>query len=146
MIWSEIFIFLRNKKILVESAPITYENLGQLLKRNHYVYDLTVERNVKYDFYKEFVGKMNILERLLQEINPYYLAEADLYVADGKIIRELNELIYLVKKNFDSRYHRLLEKIKSPFGFWDKYGLEHQTIDDLDFSTTQDFHKHMENS
>lgn len=82
---------------------------------------------------------MNHLERLLKEVNQYYIGEADLYMINGLIPCELNELIYFIKKNFDNKYHRLLEKIKSPYGYWDHYAFKNDNIQTMDFDRTQDF-------
>ena len=123
----------------LETAPIKYSNLSQLLKNNHYVYDLTIEKNVKYEYYKEFVQKMNNLKELLEDLNKLYLCEADLYLSDGEIVSELNELLFFIKKNFDNRYHRLLEGIRSPFGYWDKYDFKYPTLESMDFDSTKNF-------
>ena len=123
----------------VETAPIKHSNLSQLIKNNHYVYDLTIEKNVKYEYYKEFVQKMNELKILLDDLSKLYLSEADMYYSNGEIISELNELLFFVKKNFDNRYHRLLEGIKSPFGYWDKYEFKYPSIESMDFDVTKNF-------
>lgn len=83
---------------------------------------------------------MNRLEQLLKEVSELYIGEADLYMVDGLIPRELNELIYYVKKHYDNKYHRLLEKIKSPFGYWDRYSMIYDSFDNLNFDDTDNFH------
>lgn len=110
------------------------------MKRDHYIYDLTVEKNVKYDFYKNFVKKMNKLENLLKEMNQYYVGESDLYLFKNLIPCELNELIYFLKKNFDNKYYRLLEKVKSPFGYWDKFTFKYNNLNEMNFNKQKDFH------
>ena len=83
---------------------------------------------------------MNKLERLLKEISEYYLAEADLYLIENYIPCELNELIYFIKKKFDNKYYRLLEKIKSPFGYWDHYEFKNENLAAMTFNTDFEFH------
>lgn len=123
----------------LETAPIKFENVDKLLKNEHYIYDLTTERNVKYEFYKEFVKKMDNLKNLLTELSKYYFAEADLYMYEDNIIVELNELIYFIKSNFDNKYYRLFETIKSPFGYWDNFKFKYNDINNMNFDSTKKF-------
>ncbi len=122
---------LKLYEVDLETAPIKYENIGQLLKHGHFVYDLTIERNVEYEYYKEYIQQMKKLEMFLNELNEYYLPQHDFYGVDGEIICELNELIYFVKSKFNNKYYRLFENIKSPFGYWDHYDFKHSSIDDI---------------
>lgn len=123
----------------LESAPIKFENLDQLLKRNHYVYDLSVEKNIEYNFYKLYVGAMNKLKTLLDYFNTYYIAEKDLYCIHNNIYSETNELLYYIKKEFNNKYTRLFENIKSPLGYWDRYSpFLYESLDSID--KFYDFH------
>lgn len=124
----------------LETAPIRYEQIEELHKLNHYVYDLVVERNVEYKFYKKYVKAMNQLSELLKFFNNFYIRERDLYAADLKIPRELNELIYYIKKRFDNKYKRLMENTFAPFGYWDHYSpFKYKSIDDMKFNISKEF-------
>lgn len=116
----------------LESAPIQFDELDQLIKRNHYVYDLSVENNIEYAFYKKYVEAMNRLRELLVFFNQYYIAEKDLYCIHNNIFCETNELIYYIKKEFNNKYIRLFETIKSPLGYWDRYcPFIYNSLDDI---------------
>lgn len=123
----------------LETAPIRYQNLNQLIKQKHFVYDLSIEKNVEYEFYKDYVSKINKLETLLTEFNQFYIAERDLYSVNGQIIIELNELLYFLKTNFDNKFYRLFENVKSPFGYWDRYKFKFNSVDDMKFDETKIF-------
>lgn len=100
----------------LEYAPI--ENCQQLNILNHYVYDLTLEKNITLDQYKEKLSKLELLEKTLSEINNYYLKNWDAYVLDYQYVPvALNELIYILKKNYSEKYKRIIEKYKLPYGF-----------------------------
>ena len=102
-----------------------------MLKHEHFVYDLTIERNVEYEYYKDYIQQMKKLELILNELDKYYLPQHDFYGIDGEVICELNELLYFVKSKFNNKYYRLFEKTKSPFGYWDHYEFKHSSIDDI---------------
>ncbi len=115
----------------VETAPIKFSNVSQLLKNNHFVYDLTIERNVEYTYYKEYIQQMKKLELLLDSLKPYYLHQHDFYGTDGLAICALNELMYFVKAKFNSKYYRLFEKAMSPYGYWDHYKFKYGSIEEI---------------
>lgn len=123
----------------LETAPIRIESLGQLNLRYHYVYDLSIEKNFEYTYYKEYVKAMNKLKELLKYFNKFYSPINDLYLVNDKIYCELNELIYLIKKNFNNKYVRLFEEVKSPFGYWDKhlYGVKLKDLNEQDLSSDE---------
>ena len=124
----------------LETAPIRYEQLLELNKLKHFVYDLVVEKNVEYVFYKKHVEAMTKLNELLNYFNKFYIKERDLYAAELKIPRETNELIFYIKKNFDDKYRRLFELNKSPFGFWDHYfPFKYKNIEEMKFNKTKEF-------
>ena len=118
-------------EIDLETAPIKYSNVSQLLKSNHFVYDLTIERNVEYTYYKEYIQQMKKLEDLLNELMTYYLHQNDLYGADGKVVCEVNEIMYFIKSKFNNKYYRLFEKVMSPYGYWDHYTFKYDSIEDI---------------
>lgn len=122
---------LKFYEVDLETAPIKFANLSQLLKNDHYVYDLTIERNVEYSRYKEYIQQMKSLESMLDEVATYYLPQHDFYGVGGEAICELNELMYFVKGKFNNKYYRLFEKVKSPYGYWDHYSFKHENIKDL---------------
>lgn len=134
----------------LESAPIKYSNVPQLLKNNHFVYDLTIERNVEYTYYKEYIQQMKKLEELVDQLKPYYLHQHDFYGADGMAVREVNELMFFVKSKFNNKYYRLFENVRSPYGYWDHYDFKHDSIESviktaagrkfnlIDYSTNQE--------
>ena len=115
----------------LETAPIKYSNVPQLLKNNHFVYDLTIERNVEYSYYKEYIQQMKSLEVILEELKKFYLHQHDFYGADGCAVCEVNELMHFVKARFNNKYFRLFEKVMSPYGYWDHYGFKYENIEDL---------------
>ena len=122
---------LKFYEVDLETAPIKYENVNQLLIHDHFVYDLTIERNVEYEYYKEYIQQMKKLELTLNEIDKYYLPQHDFYGVDGELNCELNELLYFIKSKFNNKYYRLFEKIKSPFGYWDHYDFKYTSINDI---------------
>lgn len=115
----------------LETAPIKFSNVSKLLKHEHYVYDLTIERNVEYTYYKEYIQQMKKLEELLNELKPYYLHQHDFYGADGSAVCEVNELMYYVKAKFNNKYYRLFENVRSPYGYWDHYDFKYESIEDI---------------
>ena len=115
----------------LETAPIKYSNVPQLLKHNHFVYDLTIERNVEYTYYKEYIQQMKKLEELLEELKPYYLHQHDFYGADGSAVCEVNELMYFVKAKFNNKYYRLFENVRSPYGYWDHYDFKYDSVESI---------------
>lgn len=124
----------------LETAPVRYDQLDNLQKKDHFVYDLTIEKNVEYIFYKKYVDAMNKLSDLLLFFNKYYISETDVYTVDNKIIQELNELLFFIKKIFDKKYNRLFEKIKSPFGYWDRIQqFKYSGIEEMNFNKSKEF-------
>lgn len=124
----------------LETAPIRYENLDFLNKKNHYVYDLSIEKNIEYSFYQKYVEAMNRLKKLLTFFNNFYIAERDLYCIDNNIYKELNELIFYIKKEFDNKYVRLFETIKSPLGYWDRYSpFKYKSINEMNFTFLNEY-------
>lgn len=122
---------LKFYEVDLETAPIKFDNLSQLLKNKHYVYDLAIERNVEYSIYKEYIQQMKSLETVLEEVNQYYLPQHDFYGIGGEVVCEMNELMYFVKGKFNNKYYRLFEKVRSPYGYWDHYEFKHESIGDL---------------
>lgn len=122
----------------LETAPLRYEKLGNLQKRNHYIYDLTQERNMEYKEYKEFVSKITNLKNILKTFHTFYSYAMDLYLCENKIPAITNELIYLIKRDYNNKYNRLFEDIFSPFGYWDKYGMKFKSIEDIKINNIVD--------
>lgn len=123
----------------LESAPIKFDNLGKLLKNDHFVYDLTIEKNVEYKYYKSYFEKIRKLEKLLNTLNDFYDPLKDMYIFNNIIIVELNELLFHIKKKFDNKYYRLFERIKAPYGYWDHYSFKYPTLHDMNFNETSTF-------
>lgn len=124
----------------LETAPIKYDNLEKLYKQNHYVYDLTVEKNIEYKFYQKYVEAMGHLNELLKYFKKYYSSNNDYYIINGKIFQETNELIYFIKKEFDNKYYRLFEEIYSPFGYWDRFlPFKYKSTEEMVFNTNKEF-------
>ena len=115
----------------LESAPIKYENLDKLLVNNHYVYDLTLERNIEYQKYQEYIKKLNRIKDLLNYFKGFYVSSLDLYQINCKTYMETNELIFYIKKEFDNKYHRLFEDIYAPWGYYDKYPMKYNGIEEI---------------
>lgn len=124
----------------LETAPIKYENLDKLIKNDHFVYDLTIEKNIQYDFYKQYVQVLEDLEKQINKFTKYFDALKDMYIIENFIIRELNELMYFFKKKFDNKFYRLFETVRSPFGYWDHYSFMYKNINDMTFNHNQNFH------
>lgn len=124
----------------LETAPITYENLDSLMKNDHFIYDLSIEKNIEYTKYKKYVKIIQKLNNLLEIFNQFYLSEKDLYIKDNYILCDLNELIYFIKQKFANKYKRLFENIKSPFGYWDHFKFNYNSIEEMQFNKTKNFY------
>jgi len=101
----------------LEYAPI--ESTNDLNILHHYVYDLSQEKHITLEQYKE---KMNLLEKfdivLTQIIDSYYTKYQDLYIISNTYIPiALNDLLFKIKKDYSYKFNRLIEKCKSPYGF-----------------------------
>lgn len=119
----------------LETAPIKFNQMDELLKNKHFVYDLSQERNMLYEEYKLFVTNMQLLKDLLSKFNEFYVYEKDLYMADNKIPCETNELLFFVRKKFSNKYERLFEGIKNSLGYWDIFNFKNESIETI--NTTQ---------
>ncbi len=120
----------------LNTAPIKYDSLGSLPIGNHYVYDLSLEKNILYPEYKEHINNLNIQKEAIEKFIPFYSCLWDLYHAGGHVPAITNELIYFFKKNYNTKYNRLYENIYAPYGYWDKFGaLKFNDISEVNFDT-----------
>lgn len=99
----------------LEYAPIESTNKLNIL--NHYVYDLSLEKNILLEDYTNKIKKLEEVDNLLKQINQYYSKYLDLYIIDNLIPIATNELIYLLKQNYKDKFKRLLDHYKTPYGF-----------------------------
>jgi hypothetical protein len=100
----------------IEYAPI--ETTQSLKILNHYIYDLSDEKNILLTEYKQKIMILQKIDEILKKINKYYSKQLDLYLLDFKYIPiSLNDLIYLLKTKFSSKFKRLIEAYKTPYGF-----------------------------
>jgi len=104
----------------VEYAPI--ENTSKLNILNHYVYDMSEEKNILLSEYRKKISHLENINNLLNELLYYYFKNWDIYVLDYNLIPiATNDLIYLVKQNYQNKYKKLIENVKTPYGM--KYQL-----------------------
>ncbi len=115
----------------LETAPIKHKHLLELNINEHYIYDLSQEKNINYADYKKFISFLTEIENQLDIFTDFYSSSLDLYHADGLIPAVTNELIFLIKKSYNDKYKRLFENIRSPFGYWDKFAMIYNDINNI---------------
>jgi len=107
----------------VEYAPI--EDTQKLKILNHYIYDLSLEKNILLDEYKQKISTLKELEVILKEINKYYSKKLDYYLLDFRYVPiPLNDLMVLIKTIYSNKFKKLIEDYKYPYGFKYYTGLE----------------------
>jgi hypothetical protein len=124
---------IKTFELELEYAPIkTTEELKIL---GHYVYDLTDEKYITYNDYKDFERRMTTCEKILDELMTYYDSYNDLYQSNQLAPIEVNEVIIFFKKFFAVKYKRIYEKYKFPYGYLDKMNFTQQysSVEDLPF-------------
>jgi hypothetical protein len=102
----------------LEYAPI--KTTQELKILNHYVYDLSEEKYITYKEYQDFTTSIKTCEEILDELMVYYDQYNDLYQFNQLAPVEVNEAIIFFKKIFATKYKRIYEKYKLPYGYLDK--------------------------
>ncbi len=108
----------------LEYAPITQTDKLKIL--NHFVYDLTDEKYITYQEYKNFEALVTSCESIFNELINYYDSYYDLYKVDQYAPVEVNEVIIFFKKLYAAKYKRIFEKYSLPYGYLDKLNFEQQ--------------------
>jgi hypothetical protein len=98
----------------LDYAPI--EDVTHLKISNHYVYDLSIEDYITYEKYTNKINKLNQLTTILDKIKPLYHYHLDVYTQDNLIPLKLNNLLYDIKKDYSTKYKRILDSYKTPLG------------------------------
>jgi len=102
----------------LEYAPIRTTQELKILK--HYVYNMAEESYVTYDEYISFIKKFDQCESILDKLADFYDPYYDLYQYNQLAPIETNEVIIFFKKMYTSKYRRIFEKYKFPYGYLDK--------------------------
>lgn len=113
----------------LDYAPL--KDLSGLKVENRYVYDMSVEKYLKYDSYLDKINWLNDVSDLLKQINVYYNVREDVYSCNGKIPIILNEIIILFKKNFNNNWNRLFDNFPSPYGYTDFCPIYYEQLEEI---------------
>ena len=113
----------------LDYAPIKDTSHLKIGKR--YAYDLSIEQNLLYDDYVSRVNWLNDINNFLKSLKTFYDFREDVYHSDNIIPCLVNEMVTLVKKEFDNRWLRLFEEIRSPFGYRLLSDLEYESFNDI---------------
>jgi hypothetical protein len=114
----------------LQYAPL--KDTNNLKINQHYVYDISKEKHIKYSDYVSYIKQLSDFSNSLSEILKFYNKYKDLYEVEGKIPICVNELLIIFKRIFSQKYLRVFEKYKSPFGYY-KY------LKELKFTELSDF-------
>lgn len=112
----------------LEYAPLICVN--ELKINEHYVYDMTKEKYLSYQDYVAFIDQLNKVSALAAQLTDFFDINKDVYLTteerDSENVRllpvEVNEMIYYFKKHFHNEWKRVLENLKSPYGYIDIVG------------------------
>jgi hypothetical protein len=113
----------------LDYAPI--KDTSGLKINNRYAYDMSLEQNLLYNNYVQRIEWLNEISENLKVINPYYDFKEDCYVVNGVAASLINEVVYLVKKEFDNRWLRLFEETRAPFGYRLLSDLKYNSFSDI---------------
>ncbi len=112
----------------LDYAPIKDTSGLKIGKR--YAYDMSLEQNLLYDDYVSRVKWLNDINECFKILRNHYDFKEDCYAVDGLAPGFVNEIVILVKKEFDNRWLRLFEETRSPFGY--------RLLSDLEYNSFQD--------
>ena len=113
----------------LDYAPIKDTSGLKIGKR--YAYDLSLEENLLFDTYVQRIDWLNSINEKLKLLVGFYDFKEDVYQIDNIVPCIVNEIIGLIKKQFDNRWLRLFEDFRSPFGFRLMYDLKYQTLKEI---------------
>lgn len=99
----------------LDYAPV--KDTKNLKIENHFVYDLSTELNTPYDTYMKKLNWLNEMSQLLDIAKPYYNIKEDVYAVDNIVPAILNEVIVLIKREFNEGWMRLFDDYNLPYGF-----------------------------
>ena len=116
----------------LEYAPI--KSIDRIKQNNHFVYDVSDEKYLIYNDYVSRLDKLKRCEDCLEHIAESYDEYKDLYICDGIICPEINELVKFFKAQYNNEYRRLFDKFKSPYGYNDRYSDKYDTIQTIDLT------------
>jgi hypothetical protein len=117
----------------LDYAPV--KDTKSLKIENRYVYDLSTEINIPYNDYMDKLNWLNDMSRIFSVAKEYYNIKEDVYAVDNIIPVILNEIIILIKKEFDEGWLRLFDDYESPYGFKDFCVLEYDNLSAINFGT-----------
>jgi hypothetical protein len=115
----------------LDYAPI--KDTKNLKIENRFVYDLSTEINVPYKEYMEKLNWLNSISQLFDSAMKYYNVKEDIYVVGNIIPLILNEVIILIKREFNEGWLRLFDDYNTPYGFSDFCSLEHDSLGSIIF-------------
>lgn len=123
----------------IDYAPVKSTN--NLKISDHYVYDLSTEINTPYDEYMAKLDWLNGVSQLLSKTKDYYNVKEDVYIIDGVVLTILNEIIILIKREFDKDWLRLFDDYATPYGFSDFCDMEYDRLGSVIFDPEQLMYK-----
>jgi hypothetical protein len=123
----------------LDYAPV--KDTKNLKIENHYVYDLSTEINMPYDDYMAKLDWLNGVSQLLSQAKQYYNIKEDVYIVDNIVPTILNELIILIKKEFDNGWLRLFDDFDTPYGFYEFCDMEYNSLGEIEFDPEQLMYK-----
>jgi hypothetical protein len=91
--------------------------------------------NIPYNDYMDKLNWLNDMSRIFSVAKEYYNIKEDVYAVDNIIPVILNEIIILIKKEFDEGWLRLFDDYESPYGFKDFCDLEYDNLSAINFDT-----------
>ncbi len=113
----------------IDYAPI--KDTSKLRIENHYVYDLSKEKNILYADYIAKLNWLNDINDIAMEVMEYYYPKEDLYAVENLVPIHINEIMIEFKKKFDNNWNRLFDGIRNPYGFFDYLTQSNNTLNTL---------------
>ena len=113
----------------LDYAPIKDTSGLKIGKR--FAYDLSLEQNLLYDQYVSRIEWLTKIGDYLKTLKAYYNFREDFYCVDNIVPCLVNEIVILVKKQFDNRWLRLFEETRSPFGYKLLADIEYNSFNDI---------------
>ena len=119
----------------IDYAPI--KTTEQLKIENHYVYDLSKEKNITYKDYVAKLEWLNDISDLAKQIMEFYSFKEDVYVVDTLIPINVNQIMILFKRKFKKNWNKLFDNYNTPFGLHDFLEVDDKTLTQLKFDDTK---------
>lgn len=117
----------------LDYAPV--KDTKTLKIENRYVYDLSIETNMPYNDYMDKLNWLNDMSRILFDIKKYYSIKDDVYMVNGVVLNILNEIVILIKREFDEGWLRLFDDYDTPYGFFDFCDQKYSKLSDIVFDS-----------